>query len=234
VDRFYAPTADTDGEVVLPADEAHHARNVLRKQVGDRVELFDGRGRCVAGQVVRCEKRETTVRVEGTWQVDPPPAGRLVLATALPKGDRARFLVEKATELGVARLVPLHTRRSVVAPRDAKLDRLRAAVVAACKQCGRNRLMDVDEPLDWTDLLAAPPGRLLVADREGERLGMLNFEGETTLAVGPEGGLVEEELVGAREVGARFVSLGSHVLRVETACLAAAAVFSASSPISSH
>jgi 16S rRNA (uracil1498-N3)-methyltransferase len=230
LDRFYAPDAPVEGEVVLPDDEAHHARNVLRKQAGDRIELFDGAGRFAVGEIVRCEKRETVARVEGTWGWDPVPAATLVLAAALPKGDRARFLVEKATELGVALLIPLHTERSVVAPRDTKLDRLRAAVVAACKQSGRNRVLAIAEPLAWPDLLAARPARLLIADRRGDRPPTPPAEGATTIAIGPEGGFTPAEIAAAEAIGATRVTLGPHVLRIETACLAAAAVFCAASP----
>lgn len=228
MDRFFTPDAPDharDGEVTLPDEEAHHARNVLRKRAGDEVELFDGRGGRADGVLETVERKRVVVRIFGEWIREPEPAVRLVIATALPKGDRARFLVEKATELGVDRLIPLHTTRSVVAPRETKLDRLRQTAVAACKQCGRNRLPEIDEPVDWPTFLSTKrPGPLFVADPTGETVEPPT-DGDLAIAIGPEGGFTPDELDAARAAGAEFIGLGRHILRIETAVLAAAVRF---------
>ena len=152
----------------------------------------------------------------------------LTLATAVPKGERFDWLVEKATELGVARLVPVLAERSVVDPRAAKLDRLRRAIVESSKQCRRNRLMDLDAADAWASLVgsgstARPPDR--PSWRAGDRRPGLRLDGQAViLAIGPEGGFTSSEVDHAIGEGWRVVGLGATLLRVETAALAASAI----------
>jgi 16S rRNA (uracil1498-N3)-methyltransferase len=229
LDRFYSPTSFDAPMIELPAEESHHLAQVLRKKIGDQVCLFDGQGRSASASVESMGRRCVRVRVIERHAADPPPRPELVLAVPLPKGDRSRWLVEKATELGVSALVPLQTARSVVDPRAARLDKLRQTVISACKQCGRNRLMEVCDPRAWHDLLTeiTPGTRLLVADRAGapvlEALSQRKDE-QLLVAVGPEGGFTSEELAFAAGLGAGSVSLGPHVLRIETAAVALAAL----------
>lgn len=235
MDRFFVGES-ADGSVELPEAEAHHARNVLRKKVGDEVEVFDGTGRSASGRFEVIERRRAVVTV-GEWRSDPEPARRVTIATAFPKGERAKFLVEKATELGVDRLIPLHTTNSVVAPRDSKLERFRQTVVAACKQCRRNRLMTIDEPRKWGDFIAGTPEGLLVAHPPQDGRDEVQSEGlagDVTIAVGPEGGFTTLELEEAADAGATPLTLGRHVLRIETAVLAAAVRFVRASPSDGH
>jgi 16S rRNA (uracil1498-N3)-methyltransferase len=135
----------------------------------------------------------------------------LTLATAVPKGDRFDWLVEKATELGVERLIPLVTDRSVVEPRGSKLSRLRRLIIESSKQCRRDRLMVLDDPL--ADPEGCPPGRWPPLER-GRSL---------ALAVGPEGGFTTEERALADQAGWRPINLSVHTLRIETAGLAGCA-----------
>jgi 16S rRNA (uracil1498-N3)-methyltransferase len=230
-DRFYVPDFSTDSETVrLEGPEAHHLLNVLRGAVGDRVEVFDGRGTSVLAQIIGTQRKAAELRVIEIVSSHAPPR-RLTLATAVPKGERFRWLVEKATELGVATLQPLETARSVVAPRGGKLDKMRQAVVAACKQCGRNDLMAIREPLPWSDFLAgaeaaAETTALLICSLAGRPLGdVAESIGERPLiaAVGPEGGFTTEETAAAATAGATAVNLGPSILRTETAALALAA-----------
>ena len=178
------------------------------------------------------DRRTVTLRLTGPPVDRPTPGVRVILATAVPKGDRARWLVEKATELGAAAWIPLLTERSVVDPRSTKLDKLMQTVISACKQCGRNDLMQIDKPQRWTDFLKqdfgdAPP---LVADPSGSALSGLvrttsieQFE-SLTIAIGPEGGFTSDELNSIRARGARLIQLGESILRIETAALAALSV----------
>ena len=154
----------------------------------------------------------------------------MVLATAVPKADRFRWLVEKTTELGVSRLIPLHTARSVTEPGATKLDKMRATVIEVCKQCGRNRLMAIDPLTDWPSFVAtvAPTARLLVADPGGTAQASLceakPGQRPLILAIGPEGGLTDIEVIQAGDAGGRCISLGSRILRTETAAIALASL----------
>lgn len=217
-------------QVVLGGAEARHLSSVLRLGPGDVVELFDGRGVCARAEIVGGDRREIELNVS-ELEHDPPRSGpEVVLATAIPKGDRVRSLVEKATELGVDRLVPLKTHRSVVHPRDGKQKKMQQAVIAACKQCDRNRLMQIDPLTAWDDLLAVESQSLVIAQRgataPGETIVELLAESTRSLVlcVGPEGGWTDAELAAAEAAGAAVVGLGRHVLRIETAAVTLAAL----------
>jgi 16S rRNA (uracil1498-N3)-methyltransferase len=232
LDRFYCPSL-SDAMVELTVEEFHHLAHVLRKRVGDRVALFDGRGGWAEGTVESLGKREGRVRVD---RVQPPSAEivpAVCIATAVPKGDRSRWLVEKLTELNVETWTPLQTVRSVVDPGVGRLEKLQQTVIAACKQCGRNRLLRVAPLVTWQDWLAHEQVQsgIFVADPGGEPISAA-FERLTlrtaplprlAAAVGPEGGFAPEELKLAREAGAVCVSLGTPILRIETAAVALAA-----------
>ena len=154
-ERFYCPEAASrvGGLLVLEGDEAHHLAKVRRIGVGQVVEVFDGRGFGVRAEVVELARGRVTLRPVGDPLPDRAALLALTLATAVPKGERFDWLVEKATEIGVARLVPLIAARSVVEPRDAKLDRLRRLVIEATKQCGRSQLMAIDPPVAWSEFV---------------------------------------------------------------------------------
>jgi 16S rRNA (uracil1498-N3)-methyltransferase len=144
----------------------------------------------------------------------------------LPKGDRQKWLVEKAVELGVMRIVPLRTQRGVAQPVEQALARLRRAVIEASKQCGRNRLLQIDEPESWPDFVentAAAPCRILAQPQGFHKGSQLPIPEELPtrilLAIGPEGGFSGEEAAMAVAAGWHTVDLGSRILRVETAAL---------------
>lgn len=234
VERFLFPQSLQLATVELDGPEAHHLVHVLRAKVGDRVGLFNGQGEEAIAEIVEVRKRSAQLRISDCWAT-PPETSELVLATALPKGDRADWLIEKATELGVTRIIPLRTTRSIVEPREAKLHRLEQIAVAACKQCGRSRLPRIDRLTTLSDVLrefsAASTGRLLLADPRAEQ-SLGEFFGSdvdlppTTIAlIGPEGGFTDEEHAAAVADGAIAVGLGSHILRIETAALAISAAW---------
>lgn len=226
--RFYmAEIPDPeDTPVQLPDDEARHAASALRIQEGDSVELFDGAGRVASARTIHVAKRRVQVQIESV-KVEPPPEGTIVLAVAAPKGDRLRWLVEKLTELGVTRLQLLQTQHSVVDPRANKVQKLRQTSLAAAKQCGRNHLLEITESVSWSEFLADRSANtpLLIAHPGGRRLTeCLDLErcSEVQVAIGPEGGLSEEEVREAELAGGQIVSLGQTILRIETAAIAAA------------
>jgi 16S rRNA (uracil1498-N3)-methyltransferase len=232
MDRFFSANfADSPG-VKLEGDEFHHLVHVLRAKPGDPVELFDGEGRSAAAAIERITKREAVLRLTGEIQRDAPDAVRVVLAVACPKGDRLKWLVEKATELGVAEFIPLSCERSVVEPRENRLAKLEATVLAACKQSRRNTLMRIGEAASLEQFLAAGSAErrvTLFADPAGDpvrdALDNISFSQCSTIAVtiGPEGGFTPRELEEARGAGAVPVRLGLTILRVETAAIAFAA-----------
>jgi 16S rRNA (uracil1498-N3)-methyltransferase len=145
----------------------------------------------------------------------------LRVAAPLPKGDRAHFLLEKLTELGVTSFIPLRTRRSVVHPGEGKRDKLERIVIEASKQCGRNRLLEIEPLVDWGIYCSQQdlPAVRWLAHRGGtDRLEA--GPRDTVLAVGPEGGFTDEEIEAARQNGWSLVDLGPTTLRVETAAMA--------------
>ena len=204
-----------DGLLVVGDDLAHHLRRVLRLRDGDPVSVTDGAGRWRTSEL-RPAGRDVVLAVTGDV-LDEAHVGReLVLATAIPKGDRVEWLVQKASELGADRIVLLHAARSVVRwkPDRAERQRRRLQRIAdeALQQSRRVWRTVVDGPVDASDVLpsavaAEPGGRQLTAD-------------DVTVAVGPEGGWTDGELALARD----RVGLGPSVLRVETAAIAAVAL----------
>ncbi len=224
------PSAGAPGvEAVLDGAEAHHLCHVMRAQVGDEVALFDGAGAEYRARVARVGRRQVELTVFARQQVDRELPGRLVLAVALPKGERRRWLVEKLVELGVHELWPLVTERSVALPGDAHHARLERTVIEASKQCGRNRLLTLAPAVSWPALLASAPATATrwVAHPNARWLEMSHspvIDAEATwLAIGPEGGLTTAEVAQAQAAGWQSLDLGPRVLRVETAAVALAA-----------
>jgi 16S rRNA (uracil1498-N3)-methyltransferase len=232
--RFFVPDlpAEAPAHVDLPQAEAHHALHVLRLRAGAAVELFDGRGRRAEGRIADADRRRVAVAVERAW-TESRPAGPLVhLAFAVPKGSRADWLVEKATELGLASLRPTIFERSVAGKEPlsaAKRERWLGHCAAAAKQAQVNWLPAIEDAAPLGDVLARASGALiLVGDTTAEAMPVLEAmarraDEEILLVVGPEGGLAEGERALLRAAGAVAVRLGRSVLRVETAAIALAA-----------
>lgn len=230
--RYYSPDAEPDALVTLDGPEAHHLLHVMRAAKGEQIELFDGRGNAFPATVAA--RSRSTVEVQ-TWAATENvgrPVREVTIAAALPKGDRQRWLIEKCTELGVSRIVPLMAERTVGAPKDAAGKLLRY-VVEACKQCGRNQLMEINSPLIWGDWIASEPAEVrLVAHPGSEKAAAEVVPGLRSIAVciGPEGGLTDEEIEAAEAAGWQPVSLGPQILRIETAAIACAVVATLSNP----
>lgn len=233
-DRFFCPDPPREGRYHLPTEEARHLTRVCRRVTGDRVEIFDGRGFATAARIIEARGESVVLQPEGEPLPAAEPTFRLALATAVPKGDRFDWIVEKATELGVERLIPIVAERSVVVPRDSKLDRLRRSIVEAAKQCRRSRLMDLDPPMEWTRLVESCANwPRFLADPGGlppSAWPLFPRGREVLLAVGPEGGLTQEEVEQAAAAGWISIQLGCHTLRIETAGLAGCAALLCRAP----
>jgi len=195
--------------------------------VGDVVEVFDGRGYATKSEVIAVGDDWVELTAIGPPLAERPPPCRLTLASAVAKGDRFDWLVEKATELGVERLIPIVTDRSVVEPGSGKLSRLRRSIIEASKQCRRDRLMVLDSPMRWADLARACSGLWkFIADpggRPASRVAAIPHGQAVILAVGPEGGFSAPERELADQTGWLSISLSANTLRIETAGVAGCA-----------
>jgi 16S rRNA (uracil1498-N3)-methyltransferase len=213
--------AAVGARVRVPAEVAHHMRGVLRVEEGEVVEVFDGRGGRARGKWAGVAE----VVIE-EWLPDGMSGRRVVVASAVPKGDRADWMVEKLTEVGVAVWVPLRTARSVVHPEGAgKTGRWDRIAKEAARQCGRASDLEI-RPLTEVGKLEVAGG-LVLSTREGcEALSAAvnGGSGEVLLLVGPEGGWAEDEEWQLMERGARAVRLTPTILRVETAAVLAAGI----------
>ena len=210
---------------MLPAAEAHHLAHVLRMRPGEQAVIFDGAGGDALAEIVALAPDRAELKIVDRRSADTEAPFSLPIASAVPKGDRFRWMVEKLTELGVQRLIPIVTKRSIVDPREGKLDRLRQTIVEASKQCGRSRLMELDAPTNWAPVLAGRgPGRFLIAHPAGDPWDPAThrLDRPITVAVGPEGGFTDEEVAMACAAGGELVPRGPRSLLIETAAVAVA------------
>ena len=233
--RFFCPPPLAPGaEIALPRDAAHHAARVLRLSSGSRVTLFDGTGgECTAE--LHLDDRGVTARVAARHAVERESPLSITLVQGVAASDRMDYAIRKAVELGATAIVPVTTARSVSridrerAPR--RVEHWRQIVIAACEQCGRNRLPAVHPPCDlraW--LREASSAALRLLPMPEARAGLSQLEppqGAIDLLVGPEGGLTAEESDAALAAGFRAVRLGSRILRTETVAPAALAALNA-------
>jgi len=218
------------GDYVLPQAGARHLAQALRVRVGDAVTLFTGAGGEYATTIQRIDRREVVVRVDRHDAVERESPHAVTLAQSVIAAEMMDWVVRKAVELGVAAIVPLHAARSQAIAKDRAARRVahwRQVAIAACEQCGRNRVPDVAEVVAFDAWLEAPGAATQTA--------MLDFDASRSLAaqirrtppdaiaVGPEGGFTPEELQRATARGAVGVHLGRRVLRAETAAIAALA-----------
>lgn len=231
-DRYFSDSPIRGNTAVITGQEAHHLTHVMRGTVGTRVVLFDGSGAEFLAQIDRIERSQVRLSILDRREIDRELPFPLTLAVALPKGDRQKWLVEKAVELGVTRIVPLKTVRSVARPVEQAVARLDRAVIEASKQCGRNRLMEIAPPQSWPDFVAnarTVPMRILAhpaeRSREGEPavqpppLPPHSSSDPVALAIGPEGGFTPDEVALATSAGWTLLDLGPRILRVETAAI---------------
>jgi 16S rRNA (uracil1498-N3)-methyltransferase len=225
--RFYAPPAQiNDTHITLADDEAHHLARVLRLPVGARVFVLDGCGHEYACEISQVGKRQVELIVlEQLNNVVESPL-QLTLAVALLKGDKFDWVVQKATELGVTRIVPLLTEHSDIrhaeARAETKLQRWQRITLEALKQCGRRQLVEFAEPVSWSKFCPEENSTLkvILSERGGQRLKELPLTTDSAcIAVASEGGWSEAELDLAAQHDFLPVHLGARILRAETAAI---------------
>lgn len=215
--------------LALPAGAARHVQ-VLRLQPGDALTLFDGRGGEYEAQVEHMGRSEVRVVVGAHHAIEREAPRAVHLALAMPANERMDWLVEKASELGVASIAPLVAERSVLRlageRAQKKQSHWQAIAVAACEQCGRNRVPVVHpvQPLAGWLAAQATPGWMLSLRPGTQAIAALPRPEAVTLLSGPEGGLAPAEEEAALGRGWQPVNLGPRVLRAETAPLAALAL----------
>ncbi|MBK9955935.1 MAG: 16S rRNA (uracil(1498)-N(3))-methyltransferase [Rhodocyclaceae bacterium] len=236
IPRIHCPFPLAPGATVeLPTEASHHVTKVLRMGEGDALIVFDGRGGEWTARLHRAGKAMAAV-LESFDEADRESPISVTLIQGLPAADKMDWIVQKSTELGIARIRPVVARRSVIRLSGERMERRvahwQAVAVAAGEQCRRNRVPEVAPLIDLADYFAEAPGpserRLMLTP--GAELRLKDLEppaGRVTLLVGPEGGFEEGELVAARLTGFRTIGLGPRVLRTETAGIAALAAMMA-------
>ncbi len=236
--RCYAPGMKPDARLFeVEGEEARHALKVMRLRVGDVCELFDGCGHALRARITATEG-SASMQLEAVESLPPlPPVADIALALAIPKGANMDLIVQKAVEMGVSRIIPLVSERTIVRiaadQAGGKAAKWQRTVLEACKQCGVNRLPVVEEPQSYARFLTradlpalklqcaiVPDARPLRAVLEEGRA-----QGATgaVLLIGPEGDFSPAEYAAGREAGYAPVSLGPIILRVETAVFMAVA-----------
>jgi len=247
ISRFYCPDAPgvcANGcAVILPPEAAHHALKVLRLRVGAELVLFDGTGGEYPGRIVEVGRnagndgQQVHVALDAWRDVEREPPLAVTLAQALPTGDKMDWVAQKAVELGVTAIQPLQSKRSVVRlagkRADKRVGHWQQVAIAACEQCGRNRVPNIMPIMELPQYLAQlsnddAESRLLLAPDGGIQLSALAAQADMagkrlTLLIGPEGGFDQGEEQLAKLSGFRPISLGPRILRTETAGLAALA-----------
>jgi 16S rRNA (uracil1498-N3)-methyltransferase len=237
--RFHLPPNDWPS-ATMTGSEAHHARSVLRLQPGDRVVLFDGRGREATAEIAALEAATVQLRILHE-AVTPPLRARITLAQAIPKGKNMDLIVQKAVEIGAAEIFPLLSARTVVQldPESAshKQAKWQTTALEAAKQCGQNRLPHVHTPRTPDAFFAdAPPSAAgydlrLIGSLQPGALHLKKILADYAQAhdggrpvnvlmlIGPEGDFTPAEIALARSHGCAPLTLGPIILRVETAAI---------------
>ena len=241
--RFFSPpdSFETDrSKVTLAAEEARHLRDVLRLKRGDEVFVFDGEGREFRCTVDEVGRERATLIINGEVKPARPESPlQLTLALALLKGEKFDLVVQKATELGATRIVPVLTKLADVRLRDERdgarrVERYRRIAIEASKQSGRARVPEIPEPVDFQALIKSEPfinqeWRAMFAEHGGASLNetITTLQGRpvsATALVGSEGGWTDEEIASALDSEWSVVTLGGRPLRSETAAIAITAL----------
>lgn len=232
--RFFVPATLSPGaEIELPDRAGRHC-SVLRLQRGDTVIVFNGEGGEFVAELTRVSRGVVAVHLVSKRATERESPLAIELAQCVSSGDRMDLTVQKSTELGVSRIVPIASERSIVKLAGQRADRRvahwRSVAIAACEQCGRNRVPDVAAITDFREFLPKTTAgrlRLLLAQDAAQELKALTPKGGVTLLIGPEGGLTSDERRSAEGNGFVPVRFGPRVLRTETAPLAVIATMQA-------
>ncbi|EMI18275.1 Ribosomal RNA small subunit methyltransferase E [Rhodopirellula maiorica SM1] len=230
--RYYCSNLPSNGGSIVLADaEAQHAIRVMRVKTGDSITLFDGTGSEAEAVIDSITRRECFCTTQPPTHPDREPQLTLHLGIALPKPDRCRELVERLTEIGVKTLTPVVADRTQREPSTSLLEKLRRTVIEACKQSGRNHLMEIGDAVRSSQFFADTtqqnhPRWIAHPANESDSCSMNTHYGEiakSVVAVGPEGGWTDSEVALAMQHGYECLPLGNRIYRIETAAVVIAA-----------
>lgn len=238
--RFFIKSQNISGGMAfLAGSEAEHLKRVLRLKAGEIVEVFDGQGRCWAALIVNTgDDGVVKLKIIGENKAEAEPSIRITLFQGLPKSDKMDYIVQKTTELGISRIVPIETRNTVFKVRagrmPGKIERWQRIALEAAKQCGRSVIPDIQEPVLFEEALlqAANTGFCIIPYEKEQAAGlkrMLELMARESrdgigVFIGPEGGFTVDEVEAAVRAGVKPVTLGPRILRTETAGLAVVSI----------
>ncbi|MEA1888426.1 MAG: 16S rRNA (uracil(1498)-N(3))-methyltransferase [Pseudomonadota bacterium] len=220
---FYLPEGfNEDSLITLAGKEAWHALGVRRLDVGDLIRLTDGKGNITQARVESLEGRSTASLRVGVVTHIPPQIPNIILATAIAKGDRQSTLLDMATQLGISAWQPLLCHRSVSKPGKNSYERWQRVCLEACKQSGAAwlpEMMAAAKPEDVAKAASIEGREVLFAHPDSEAMDNTTSDTDKLLLVGPEGGFTDDEVERMVAAGAKKISLGQNILRIETAAV---------------
>ncbi len=230
--RFHASPSQFDvSAIILDEDETRHLRDVLRLKVGDIANVFDGEGREFQCSIETIEKRNATLKIQNkVTPASPESPLDLTLAAVLLKGDKLDLVVQKAVELGVNRFIPMTSVRCDVKAADPskRSARWKRIAMEATKQCGRARLMKIEDVIDFRELIDKTNhedvARIHFSERDGESFDAVEGASKLLAFIGPEGGWDDAEIEKATAARITSITFGGRILKADTAAISIAAI----------
>jgi 16S rRNA (uracil1498-N3)-methyltransferase len=227
--RIFVDQPLQEAKTLMLADEAaHHVARVLRLRSGDPLILFDGRGGEYEAEISTVDKRSVEVQIKQYREIDKGSPLHITLAQGISRGQKMDFIIQKAVELGVERIIPLMTEHGNVhldeQRQQKKFEHWHGVIIGACEQSGCDKIPELVSPLAFDDWLALDNGmiKLILHPESGTSLAKLSRPaGGLTLLIGPEGGFSDGEIQRACAAGYQVINIGPRILRTETAALAA-------------
>lgn len=217
--------------IIIEGEEANHMIKVLRMKEEEKITVFDGCGNCADCIIEKIDGKSVVAKIEKRYLSETEPKLKITLFQGIPKNPKMDLIIQKATELGVVRIVPVNTKRIVAKiDKESKIERLQRIAFEAAKQCGRAYIPKVENPVDFNEAVEMMKtfDRAIIpyeCEKDGKLKEALEGEIESlAIIIGPEGGFEESEILKATEAGVVPVTLGKRILRTETAGLIAAAL----------
>ena len=237
MNRFYVPFHAGLKNLWIDSSESHHIIHVKRLKIGDSIIVFNGTGDEFEAKIEDIEDNRVNVRINQQKTISKENIVEIDIAFAIPKGKRSHLLIQKCTELGVHKLIPINYARSVVKLKDdcsVKIEKWQKIAIEASKQCGRNTITEIGNVVDFDNILNTsdsydlPLFACSQSDSDNLKNTLQEHPKPNNILsfIGPEGGFTTNEIEMAKRAGCKFVSLGSQILRVETAAIAVSAILS--------